>query len=149
MEEAIKLTPIEVKYRAMGMSLGEMREALTQAHNFGRLIEALWIGAPTTELWKTCGTALLAQLLDFGFRIYAADWLHGHQHAEWAALHQRVLQDVLESTARVTVNVAASSCSTDRRLRWLLIWMATTGKTRSSSRLTMAGRCSPGRLFPR
>ena len=103
---AIKLTPIEVKYRAMGMSLGEMREALKQAHNFGRLIEALWIGAPATELWKTCGTALLAQLLDFGFRIYAADWLHGHQHVEWAALHQRVLQDVLESTARITVNVA-------------------------------------------
>jgi hypothetical protein len=103
---AIKLTPIEVKYRGMGMSLGEMREALTQAHNFGRLIEALWIGAPATELWKTCGTALLAQLLDFGFRIYAAGWLHGHQHAEWAALHQRVLQDVLESTARITVNVA-------------------------------------------
>jgi DNA phosphorothioation-dependent restriction protein DptH len=103
---SIKLTPVEVKYRAAGMSATDMREALTQAQTLGRLLEALWIKPANTELWKTCGTALLAQFLDFGFRIYAADWLHQHQHSEWARTHQQVLRDVLEGTARVTVNVA-------------------------------------------
>jgi hypothetical protein len=41
-----------------------------------------------------------------GLWIYAADWLHRHQHAEWATLHERVLRDVLERTARVTVDTA-------------------------------------------
>jgi Holliday junction resolvasome RuvABC ATP-dependent DNA helicase subunit len=48
----------------------------------------------------------MAQFLDFGFRIYAANWLHGHKHEEWATAHQRVMQEVLEGTVRVTVNTA-------------------------------------------
>ena len=46
------------------MGLTDMREALTQAHNLGRLLESLWISAPPSELWGTCATALLAQFLD-------------------------------------------------------------------------------------
>jgi hypothetical protein len=43
---AIKLTPIEVKYRAAGMAPGDMWEALAQAENFGRLLDALWMRQP-------------------------------------------------------------------------------------------------------
>jgi Holliday junction resolvasome RuvABC ATP-dependent DNA helicase subunit len=103
---SIKLTPVEVKYRAQGMAATDMREALRQAANLGRLFDAVWVGAPSTNLWKTCSAALLAQFLDFGFRIYAANWLHDHPHAEWASAHQRVMQDVLEYQAHVVVNAA-------------------------------------------
>lgn len=103
---AVKLTPVEVKYRAGGMAATELREALEQAAALGALMDAVWVQPPPTELWKTCGASLLAQFLDFGFRIYAADWLHGHEHTAWAAAHQRVMQDVLERVAQITVNAA-------------------------------------------
>ena len=103
---AIKLTPVEVKYRAGGMALVDMREALGQANSLGTVLHALLVQPPRSELWRTCASAVLAQFLDFGFRIYAAEWLHGHPHVEWASTHQRVLQDVLEGSASVTVNVA-------------------------------------------
>lgn len=103
---AIKLTPVEVKYRGTGMAATEMRGALGQAANLGKLLEAVWVQSLPTDLWKTCAAALLAQFLDFGFRIYAASWLHQHQPDEWATAHQQVMQDVLECTAQITVNTA-------------------------------------------
>ncbi|MGD0075656.1 MAG: Holliday junction DNA helicase RuvB C-terminal domain-containing protein, partial [Candidatus Binataceae bacterium] len=103
---AIKLTPVEIKYRAGVMPATDMRDALIQAQSLGTLLQALWIQPPTTDLWRTCAGALLAQFLDFGFRIYAANWLHGHEPGEWATAHQQVMQDVLESSASITVNTA-------------------------------------------
>jgi len=103
---AIKLTPVEVKYRAGGMTLVDMREALNQANSLGTVLHALLVQPPRSGLWRTCASAVLAQFLDFGFRIYAAEWLHGHAHGDWALTHQRVLQEVLEGSATVTVNVA-------------------------------------------
>ena len=103
---AIKLTPVEVKYRATGMAATDMRAALSQAANLGNLLDAVWVQTLPTDLWRTCAAALLAQFLDFGFRIYAAPWLHQRQENEWAAAHQRVMQDVLEGTAKVTVNAS-------------------------------------------
>ncbi|MGJ4897492.1 Holliday junction DNA helicase RuvB C-terminal domain-containing protein [Bradyrhizobium oligotrophicum] len=102
----IKLTPVEVKYRAGGMSAADMKDALEQAHNLGRLLSELWVASAPSELWKVCGAALLAQFLDFGFRIYAADWLHQRPQSEWASAHQRVIQDILGLRARITVNIA-------------------------------------------
>lgn len=103
---SIKLTPIEVKYRAGGMGATDMRGALTQAENLGRLFTTVWVQNVPSELWATCSSALLAQFLDFGFRIYAGHWLHGHQPEEWAAIHQRIIQDVLERQAQILVNDA-------------------------------------------
>jgi MoxR-like ATPase len=103
---AIKLSPVEVKYRAAGMAVTDMRGALTQAAALGQLLDRVWVQPLPSALWETCAAALLAQFLDFGFRIYAANWLHGHQQADWAAAHQRVMQDLLERTAHITVNAA-------------------------------------------
>jgi len=100
---SIKITPVEIKYRGSPMPATEMREALAQAQNLGRLMRALWVDAPPSELWGTCARALLAQFFDFGFRIYAAQWLHNHEPREWAEAHQVVMQDILEGRARVTV----------------------------------------------
>jgi Holliday junction resolvasome RuvABC ATP-dependent DNA helicase subunit len=101
---AIKLTPVEVKYRATGMPATEMRGALGQAANLGKLLQEVLCQALPTDLWRTCAAAVLAQFLDFGFRIYAAPWLHHHQAGEWAAAHQKTMQDILEGIAQITVN---------------------------------------------
>ncbi|MDX2130430.1 MAG: Holliday junction DNA helicase RuvB C-terminal domain-containing protein [Planctomycetota bacterium] len=103
---SIKITPVEIKYRATGMAATDMRDALTQAQTLGGLLQALWTQPPASDLWRTCVNALLAQLLDFAFRIYAAHWLHQHPNQDWAAVHQRTMQDVLEGTARITVTTA-------------------------------------------
>lgn len=103
---SIKITPVEIKYRGSPMPATEMRDALAQAQNLGRLMRALWVEAPASQLWETCARALLAQFLDFGFRIYAAQWLHNHEPREWADSHQTVMQDILEGRARVTVSEA-------------------------------------------
>jgi hypothetical protein len=78
---AIKLTPVEVKYRAGGMTLVDMREALGQANSLGTVLHALFVEPSRSDLWRTCASAVLAQFLDFGFRIYAAEWLHNHPHS--------------------------------------------------------------------
>ncbi len=103
---AIKLTPLEVKFRAGGMAATEMRAALVQASNLGRLLQAAWCQGLPTDLWRTCAAAVLAQFLDFGFRIYAAPWLHHHQTSEWSSAHQKTMQDILEGTAQVIVSSA-------------------------------------------
>src|ERR1039458_9129162 len=50
---AIKLTPVEVKYRGTGMAATEMRGALGQAANLGKLLEAVWVQSLPSDLWKT------------------------------------------------------------------------------------------------
>ena len=103
---AIKLTPVEVKYRGSGMSATEMCGALGQAENLGKLLQEVWCQALPSDLWRTCAAAVLAQFLDFGFRIYAAPWLHHHQIDEWVSAHQKTMLDILEGAAQITVNSA-------------------------------------------
>ena len=50
---AIKLTPVEIKYRASGMAATDMRNALSQAQSLGTLMHALWIQPPATDLWRS------------------------------------------------------------------------------------------------
>jgi Holliday junction resolvasome RuvABC ATP-dependent DNA helicase subunit len=102
----IKLSPVEVKYRGSGMTATDMRGALTQASALAQLLDRVWVQPLPSSLWETCAGALLAQFLDFGFRIYGAEWLHKHRQVEWASAHQRVMQDILERTAAITVNTA-------------------------------------------
>ncbi len=102
----LKITPLEVKFREGAMSNTAIGEALEQAANLGALLEALWVQAPPTELWASCRAALLAQCLDFAFRIYADPAVHGRTQPDWTALHERVLGDVLGRTAGITVTAA-------------------------------------------
>ncbi|MCB2154939.1 AAA family ATPase [bacterium] len=102
----IKMTPVEVKFRAQGASPSEMRAHLCQAQNLGDLLNLFYCKFEETELWRTCTAALLSQILDFGFRIYGDPTIHQRAVDEWAEIHQRVLQDVLEFKADMIVNAA-------------------------------------------
>lgn len=102
----LKVTPLEVKFREGQMSNTAIGEALEQAANLGSLLDALWIRPPLTELWANCRMALLAQCLDFAFRVYADPAVHGRDQNDWTELHERVLRDVLARTADIIVTAA-------------------------------------------
>ena len=103
---SLKLTPVEVKFREGNLPSVDARSALRQAENLGKVAHAVWNQTPLNELWAVCGRALLAQCLDFAFRIYADPAVHGHTTDEWTRMHEDVLQDVLDGKAQITVAVA-------------------------------------------
>jgi DNA phosphorothioation-dependent restriction protein DptH len=103
---SIKLTPVEVKFREGNLPSVDARSALRQAENLGKIAHAVWNQPPVNELWAMCGRALLAQCLDFAFRIYADPVIHGHTNDQWTRAHQDVLQDVLDGKAQLTVTLA-------------------------------------------
>ncbi len=102
----LKITPLEVKFREGAMSSTAIADALGQAANLGDLLDALWVQPPATELWANCRAALLAQCLDFAFRVYADPAVNGRTQEDWTGLHERVLRDVLGRTADVSVTRA-------------------------------------------
>lgn len=103
---SLKLTPVEVKFREGNLPSVDARSALRQAENLGKLAHAVWNQPPLNDLWAMCGRALLAQCLDFAFRIYADPGIHGHTTDEWTHVHEEVLQDVLDARAQLTVTLA-------------------------------------------
>jgi DNA phosphorothioation-dependent restriction protein DptH len=103
---SLKLTPVEVKFREGNLPLVDARSALRQAENLGKVAHAVWSQPPVNDLWAVCGRALLAQCLDFAFRIYADPAIHLHTTDEWTRMHQDVLQDVLNGKAQLTVTLA-------------------------------------------
>ena len=103
---ALKLTPVEVKFRGGNLPSADARSALRQAENLGKIAQSLWNTPLPNDLWGTCARALLGQCLDFAFRIYADAAIHGHTADEWTQVHQRIVQDVLDDNAQITVNVA-------------------------------------------
>lgn len=103
---AIKVTPVEVKFRGNIMSLSQMQEALGQASNLGLVLDAAWAQSPLNDLWDVCCRALLAECLDFAFRIYANPDIHKHSENEWADIHEMVLEKVLNKEATITINAS-------------------------------------------
>lgn len=112
---SLKITPVEVKFRGDNtMSVTQLREALSQAANLGKVLDAVWAQQPVTPLWDTCGTALLAECVDFAFRIYADEAVHKKTSAEWANIQERVINEILSKQALVTVNQAGRLLVFDR-----------------------------------
>ncbi|PDW03753.1 Holliday junction DNA helicase RuvB C-terminal domain-containing protein [Candidatus Viridilinea mediisalina] len=100
----LKITPVEVKFREASLSYSDQQSALQQAANLGQVLDTVWVQTPQSDLWATCGAALLTQCLNLAFRIYADAAIHGGTSPEWAQLQARVIQDVLSRTASITIN---------------------------------------------
>jgi len=114
---ALKITPVEVKFRedlrttSLRVISDEdqnfvlvLREFLQQAESMGELLEKLWCNTAKSDLWETCRFALLAQCLDFAFRIYSDTKIHQMLPGEWAEKHQKVLEEVVNGRASISVN---------------------------------------------
>ena len=99
----VRLVPIEVKFREGTMPRRDKAESLGQSSNFGNMLYQFLQATPQNELWKLCSRGLLAEMLDYGFRVYGDKSLTGKEAGEWATMHQECLASVLEGTATVTV----------------------------------------------
>ncbi len=102
----LRITPLEVKFRENQMSPSDLAEALEQAASLGKVLTQLWAAPHQEVLWETCSLALLAQFVEYAFRIYADERIHGLPPARWTAKQERVLQAILTGAAQVEVNSA-------------------------------------------
>ncbi|MBR0804332.1 ATP-binding protein [Bradyrhizobium japonicum] len=104
---AIRLTPIEVKFRSSRMSELDREGALQQAVEFAKFLQNLCVyqlGAEDgSRLWAIAKGALLADLIDFGFRI-EANLGGGQGSADRAEKASAVLAAILADKAQVEVD---------------------------------------------
>ncbi|MFD1193800.1 AAA family ATPase [Seohaeicola saemankumensis] len=112
---SLLVTPLEVKFRSSPMTPDELGKALGQATNLGRLLAKLWGLEAPTELWKLAGLNLLANCVEHGFRVGAAQMAHGLPPDRWAALQERVILDILSGSAKVRVNQEGRLLAFDNR----------------------------------
>ena len=99
----IRLVPLEVKFREGVMSNRAKAESLKQASSLGTLLYQLLQENPRNDLWRLCGRGFLAEMLDYGFRVYGDRSLTGKEPEEWVTMHQECLARVLDGSATVTV----------------------------------------------
>jgi Holliday junction resolvasome RuvABC ATP-dependent DNA helicase subunit len=100
----IKVTPVEVKFRQGQMPGTDMREALSQASNLGVLLDELWVKALPSNLWTVCSSALLGQMLELAFRIYADPSVHGNPAEAWTRVQETVISAVLNQKAEIILS---------------------------------------------
>ena len=100
---SIRLVPVEVKFRESVMSRDSKAESLGQARNFGNMLYQFLQATPRNDLWKLCGRGFLAEMLDYGFRVYGDKLITGKEPDEWVTMHQECLAGILEGTATITV----------------------------------------------
>ncbi|MCY3714723.1 MAG: AAA family ATPase [Gemmatimonadetes bacterium] len=100
---SVRLVPIEVKFRESVMSHQGKVESLQQARNFGNMLYQFLQATPRNELWKLCSRGFLAEILDYGFRVYGDKLLTRKEPDEWATMHQNCLSGILDGTATITV----------------------------------------------
>ena len=99
----IRLVPLEVKFREGVMSNRDKTDSLRQAKSLGTLLYQVLQDSPRNDLWRLCGRGFLAEMLDYGFRVYGDRSLTGKEPEEWVIMHQECLAHVLDGTAVVTV----------------------------------------------
>ena len=105
---AIRLTPIEVKWRQQALSVSSANDALAQARALSALVTGLQKQGndPGMSLWRLAYQHLLLSMLDFGFRVYSQREVVRQDPQDWTALHERVAAAILGETAEVEVDGA-------------------------------------------
>lgn len=102
---AVRLTPIEVKFRQGSMPAADCREALGQAQSLAALLQALEDKARSGPLlWKLAFQHLLVTIVSFGLRVYSQ---HGdvQQHTtRWSMYHQDISAALLGGTASLEID---------------------------------------------
>ncbi len=102
----IKLTPLEVKYRADVFSHGACKEALAQAASLSALFAKLnKLGAdPDLTLWRLAFHHLLSSMLGFAFRVYSQQPIAANQSKQWTAIHAAVIGSLLSDEAKLEID---------------------------------------------
>jgi DNA phosphorothioation-dependent restriction protein DptH len=106
---ALKLTPIEVKYRSAKepMAIAACQEALAQATSLSELFGELKARSndPDLLMWKLAFQHLLTSMIGFGFRVYSQQLALGMHGAKWSTFHARVMEAILSSEMDLEVDM--------------------------------------------
>jgi len=102
----IKLTPVEVKYRAEVFSHASCHEALAQAASLSALFSKLaqLASDPDLVMWKLALHHLLSSMLSFAFRVYSQQRLASNQSKQWTEIHAAVIGSVLSDEAKLQID---------------------------------------------
>jgi len=105
---AIRLTPLEVKWRQQVLSVQSAKDALSQAKNLSALVAELQSKseAPDSTLWRLAHQHLLVSMLDFGFRVYSQREVVRRDPDFWTRLHQQSIAAILSDAAVLEVDPA-------------------------------------------
>ena len=99
----VHLVPIEVKFREGVMSPRDKGSSLAQSRGMGELLHSLVRATPMNDLWRICGRGFLAEMIDYGFRVYGDPEVTGRSPNEWVQIHQGCLADILNGEASVSI----------------------------------------------
>ncbi|KAB2900825.1 MAG: ATP-binding protein [Dokdonella sp.] len=102
----IHLTPIEVKCRQQGSTLGQndARDALAQAKALSSLLKSMEDRAAKSLAWKLAYQHLLLSMVGFGLRVYSQLELVKDQAGRWASYHERIAAAILGASPKVTID---------------------------------------------
>jgi hypothetical protein len=102
----IKLTPIEVKYRAEVFPNSSCQEALAQAASLSSLFSKLnkLASDPDLVMWRLAFHHLLSSMLSFAFRVYSQQRLATNQSKQWTQIHATVIGSLLSDEARLEID---------------------------------------------
>jgi DNA phosphorothioation-dependent restriction protein DptH len=102
----IKLTPVEVKYRAEVFSNASCQEALAQAASLSSLFSKLDSLArdPDLVMWRLAFHHLLTSMTSFAFRVYSQQRLATNQSKQWTEIHAAVVGSLLSDEAKLQID---------------------------------------------
>jgi hypothetical protein len=102
----IKLTPVEVKYRADVFTHMASKEALSQAAALSSLFLKLEKLArdPEMILWRLTFHHLLCSMLGFAFRVYSQQRIASNKSKEWTEIHAAVIGSILSDEAKLQID---------------------------------------------
>ncbi|MFC0593745.1 ATP-binding protein [Ottowia pentelensis] len=102
---AIRLIPIEVKFRSSGqMSREDCKAALEQASTFAAIFDAIAERARSSLMWELALNQLVLSMMAFSMRIYSQNKSIAQDGKEWARLHERLARALLGGSASLEVD---------------------------------------------
>ena len=102
-EITIRITPIEVKFRENSLSDSDAKHAHQQAKKFVDIIQNAVIN-PQNAAWEIGGSAVLAECLDYAFRLHSGTAITNIAHDEWTSFHAECIASVLQRTAKLEIH---------------------------------------------
>jgi hypothetical protein len=96
---ALKLVPVEVKYRSTGTLSGEESlSALSQAKAMSTLLTNAAAKGEESVIWKLAVNHLILSMISFGLRIYGQNKAIAAIGREWASVHEALAQALLSGS---------------------------------------------------
>lgn len=100
----VLVIPIEVKFREGVMTRQDKAASLRQAAGLGALLHRLLVATPPNGLWELCRKAFLAEILNYGLRVYGDPAVSRVLPDEWVKVQQQCVAFLLSQESTIAVS---------------------------------------------